>query len=73
MIAPSHSFSPKYGRELRKQAEKRLKELDLTVSYGKHVDELDDFKTTTVEHRLEDLHDAFAEPGFPFVKSPHAT
>ena len=62
VIAPSHSFSPKFSRELRKQAEKRLKELDLTVSYGKHVDELDDFKTTTVKHRLEDLHDAFADP-----------
>ena len=36
--------------------------MGLTVSYGKYVDELDDFKTTTVEHRLEDLHDAFADP-----------
>lgn len=63
VIAPSHSFSPKFTREWRDKAENSLKELGLTVSYGKYVDERDDFNTTTIEHRLEDLYDAFADPG----------
>lgn len=62
VIAPSHSFAPAFSRELRARAEEGLGKLGLTVSYGKYVDELNDFKTATVEHRLEDLHEAFADP-----------
>lgn len=62
VIAPAHSFSPKFTKEYRERAAERLGKLDLSVSYGKYVDELNDFKTTTVEHRLEDLHDAIADP-----------
>lgn len=36
-----------------------LEKLGLKVSFGKHVHEIDEFESTTVEHRLEDLHDAF--------------
>jgi len=62
VIAPAHSFAPEFSKEKREIAEKRLGQLGLKVSYGKYVDELNEFNTTTVEHRLEDLHDAFADP-----------
>lgn len=62
VIAPAHSFSPKFTKEYRERAEKRLGKLGLRVSYGKHADERNDFRTTTLEHRLEDLHEAFADP-----------
>lgn len=53
VIAPAHSFSPKFNGAMRKKAAKRLKELGLTVSFGKYVDELNNFKTTTVERGLK--------------------
>lgn len=62
VIAPSHSFAPAFTDEMKAQAEEGLEQLGLTVSYGKYVHELNDFKTTAVEHRLEDLHDAFSDP-----------
>lgn len=62
VIAPSHSFAPTFTKEKRKKAEERLGTLGLTISYGKYVDVLDDFKSASVEQRLEDLHDAFADP-----------
>lgn len=61
VIAPSHSFAPSFTEEHKAQAEEGLAKLGLTVSYGKHVHELNDFKTTTIENRLEDLHEAFAD------------
>jgi len=42
-------------------ANKRLEELGLKVSFGKHVNEIDDFKSTSIESRIEDLHDAFLD------------
>lgn len=62
IIAPSHSISPEFTKEMEAQAIEGLKKLGLSVSFGKYVREIDDFQTTTVEHRLEDLHDAFADP-----------
>lgn len=62
VIAPAHSFAESFNQELRKNAEEGLSRLGLTVSYGKYVDEQGDFKTASVEHRLEDLHEAFADP-----------
>lgn len=62
VIAPSHSFLPQFTEEMKSRAVERLNKIGLTVSFGKYVDELDEFNTTTVERRLEDLHDAFADP-----------
>jgi muramoyltetrapeptide carboxypeptidase LdcA involved in peptidoglycan recycling len=43
-------------------AEARLRGLGLTVSYGDHVDERDRYDSSSVQSRLADLHDAFADP-----------
>src|SRR5690606_14929726 len=64
---PSHSFLPQFTQEMKDRAVKRLNGLGLTVSFGKYVDVLDEFNTTTVDHRLEDLHDAFADPNVKAV------
>lgn len=47
---------------MRKRGEKKLGELGLTDSYGKYVDERNEFDTTSIEKRLKDLHDAYADP-----------
>lgn len=62
VIAPSHSFPPNKRKYVKEQGTKRLEALGLSVSFGKYVDENDDFSTTSIENRLEDLHEAFADP-----------
>ena len=32
------------------------------MSFGEHVEACDDFSSSSVEYRLADLHDAFADP-----------
>ena len=61
VIAPSESFFPKFTKELEERAVKKLEEMGLKISFGKHVRELNEFDTASVEHRLEDLHDAFSD------------
>ncbi|CAN5901894.1 LD-carboxypeptidase [soil metagenome] len=44
------------------EATGRLRSLGLDVSFGDHVDERDDFTSSSVASRVADLHDAFADP-----------
>ena len=61
VIAPAKSFKTSFTEGKKKLAEKRLGELGLKVSYGKYLYEANEFETATIEHRIEDLHDAFAD------------
>ncbi|PRD47775.1 S66 family peptidase [Sphingobacterium haloxyli] len=61
VIAPADSLLPKLTTEIIERGVKRLNKLGLTVSFGKHIREVDEFKSTTVENRLEDLHEAFLD------------
>jgi muramoyltetrapeptide carboxypeptidase len=59
VIAPSCSFtllSPK-NREL---ANKRFGEIGLKLTFGKHLEESDNFSSSRIQSRIEDLHEAFA-------------
>lgn len=60
VIAPSYSgkMIPEPVWEL---AIDRLDALGFRVSFGKYVKELDLMESSTIEHRLEDLHDAFGD------------
>jgi len=46
---------------LREIATKRLEELGLKVSFGEHVEEKDEFLSSSVASRIEDLHAAFSD------------
>lgn len=61
VISPSRSLSI-ISKETRRIAAERFKQLGLKLSFGKHVEEMDDFSSSGVASRLEDLHDAFADP-----------
>lgn len=63
MVAPasSRAFAMR-GNNNIVIAEERLKKLGFTLSYGEHVDEMDDYGSSSVESRLADLHTAFADP-----------
>ncbi len=60
IIAPSRSMSI-ISQEVRKIANKRFADLGLKLSFGKHIEESDDFVSSGIQSRVEDIHDAFAD------------
>jgi len=66
VIAPSLSFAS-IGQEVRDVAARRFNELGLKVVFGNHVGETDDFGSSSVASRLDDLHEAFANPNIKAV------
>lgn len=60
VIAPSRSMAI-LSTELKDIANKRFEELGLNLTFGKHAMEKDDFVSSSIESRIEDLHDAFKD------------
>ena len=61
VIAPSRSMSM-ISKDTINIAIKSLSELGLKVSFGKHVNEcVDEFFSSSIESRVDDLHDAFKD------------
>ncbi|CAH0347356.1 putative murein peptide carboxypeptidase [Bacillus sp. CECT 9360] len=60
IIAPSRSMAIIKG-EQREIAEDRLKQLGFNVTYGKNINDHDEFFSNSIEARVEDLHEAFAD------------
>jgi len=60
VIAPSRSLSL-LKQETINIANKRFEELGLKLSFGKHIKENDDFASSSIKSRIEDLHQAFAD------------
>lgn len=60
VIAPSRSIKilSEDGIQL---AKKRLEQLGLKVTFGKHVEVCDLQSSSSIEQRIEDLHDAFSD------------
>jgi len=60
VIAPSRSMSI-IGADSREIAKKRFLELGLKVSFGKHIEESDEFRSSSIKSRVSDIHDAFKD------------
>lgn len=60
VIAPARSLSI-ISKENREIANKRIEELGLKLTFSKHVEEMDDFASSSIESRIEDLHEAFSD------------
>lgn len=60
VVAPSNSLSL-ISEETRRIAGERLREVGLELSFGKHVGELDDFDSSSIKSRVDDLHEAFSD------------
>lgn len=60
VIAPAMSYSI-FSEELKSIANKRFDDLGLKLSFGKNIDEKNDFTSSSIESRIEDLHDAFSD------------
>jgi muramoyltetrapeptide carboxypeptidase LdcA involved in peptidoglycan recycling len=70
IIAPARSIKlPFITKEVVARAVKNLNSVGLKVSFGEYVNEIDEFGSSTIEHRLEDLHDAFEDRGVKAVMS----
>lgn len=61
VVAPSRSLSI-VTEENRLQAIESLESLGFKVTFGKHVMETDLMTSSSISSRIEDLHDAFADP-----------
>ncbi|GAA5344631.1 S66 family peptidase [Planifilum fimeticola] len=61
IIAPSKSLGI-ISREVREIARRRLEAMGFRVTISKHAEEMDRFRSSSAESRLEDLHQAFADP-----------
>lgn len=60
VIAPSSSLGI-ISQENRDLAVNKLSELGLKISYSKNAEEIDEFESSSVESRVADLHEAFAD------------
>jgi len=68
VIAPARSMAI-IDDEAKAIANQRLADLGFKVTFGKHVDEIDEFNSSSIESRLADLHEAFADPNVKGVFS----
>ena len=60
VIAPARSLSL-LGADCIEIANKRFEELELKLSFGKHVKEADENMSSSIESRVEDLNEAFRD------------
>ncbi|MBI3260810.1 LD-carboxypeptidase [Candidatus Berkelbacteria bacterium] len=60
VIAPSRSLAM-ISQEIQDIANQRFTELGLTLTFGKHVQERDEFESSNIEFRIQDLHAAFTD------------
>lgn len=60
VVAPSRSMAI-ISHDIRKIANQRFLEMGLKLSFGKHVEEKDDFASSSIKSRVEDLHQAFGD------------
>lgn len=61
IVAPARSLAM-IAKPLREIADRRFAELGLKLTFGRHVEESDEFVSASIEHRVEDLHEAFTDP-----------
>ncbi|HEY7465624.1 MAG TPA: LD-carboxypeptidase [Dehalococcoidia bacterium] len=70
VVAPAQSLaSPWMTEEMKAAATARLQGLGLVVSFGRHVNDIDEFVSTTVAHRVADIHDAFSDKSVQLILS----
>lgn len=68
VIAPARSFNL-LSEDTIKRAIERLNDLGLEVIFWKHIAECDEFMSSSIESRVEDLHDAFRDDSIAGILS----
>ncbi|MBX9578512.1 MAG: LD-carboxypeptidase [Chthoniobacterales bacterium] len=68
VVAPARSLAmPLINEGLKEIAQTRFKELGLHLSFAKHVNEIDAFDSSSMEHRRDDFHEAFSDQSIKMV------
>ncbi len=60
IIAPSRSMGI-ISEETKQEANKNLEKMGFKISFGKNIEKIDSFASSSIEERLSDLHDAFED------------
>ncbi|MCX6784471.1 MAG: LD-carboxypeptidase [Candidatus Komeilibacteria bacterium] len=60
VIAPANSLAI-IREDCRMIAKQRFAQLGLELSFGQHVEEIDEFDSSSIESRVADLHQAFSD------------
>lgn len=61
VVAPSRSMGI-LSEATKSTTNANLSAMGLKITFGKHVAEMDDFLSSDIESRVEDLHEAFKDP-----------
>ena len=67
VITPARSISMPFIQAVKDEAIKKFEEVGLRLTFGKHVEEMDEFNSSSIESRIKDLHEAFADPQVKLV------
>lgn len=62
VVAPARSRALIMEHDNTRWINERFAAMGLTLTFGAHVDEDDRFRSSSIESRVADLHDAFADP-----------
>ena len=60
VVAPSSSLGI-ISENIRNMADRRFKQMGLNVVFGKHVNEIDSFNSSSISSRVDDIHNAFSD------------
>lgn len=70
IITPARTIDlPFITEEVKSLAKDRLENMGLTVSFGKHINDHNEFHSSSIENRIEDLHEAFADPQIKLIQT----
>lgn len=58
---------PWISDEVKQQAKKKFEELGLNLTFAEHVNEIDEFNSSSIESRVSDLHEAFLDKSVKLV------
>lgn len=67
VIAPARSLGMSWIQAVKEKAIKSFELIGLKLTFGKHVNEVDEFDSSSIESRIEDLHDAFKDKNVKLV------
>lgn len=68
VISPARSLAmPWINEELKEKAIQRFNELSLNLSFAEHVNEINDFSSSSIQSRVCDLHEAFSDKSIQLV------
>ncbi len=68
VITPARSLAmPWLNEELQQIAVKRLEDLGLKVSFSEHINEIDEFNSSSIKNRVDDLHEAFKDKSIKLI------